>query len=126
MKPTHLISLLALGILLFARCEKAETPDLLTQRWVDSFEEASDGYTIFRPSHYKDFPLSRFRQTFELRDDRACSYLVLAPNDAHYVNEGVWEYNGETNTVKIRHGKTIIYNFQIIKLAHDLLKVKML
>lgn len=126
MKPTHLISLLALSMLLFARCEKAETPALLKQRWIDSFEEASDGYTVFRPSDYKDFPVSRFRLTFELHDNHACSYLVLAPNDAHYVNEGVWEYNGKTNTVKIRHGKTIIYTFKIITLEDDLLKVKML
>ena len=126
MKPIRLIFLMALSVLLFTRCEKAETPALLKQHWVDSFEEASGGYTIFRPSDYKDFPVSRFRLTFELHDDHACSYLVLAPNDAHYLNEGVWEYNAKTNTVKIWHGKTIIYNFKVITLEDDLLKVKML
>ncbi|GEM_PF-5465746 len=123
MRPTFLISV-TLTALLFPQCEKAQTytPDLLKQRWVDSFEEASDGYTVFRPSHYKDFPISRFRQAFELGDDHACPYLVLASNDGHHINYGVWEYDSKTNTLRIKDGKTIVYEFNIIKLENTILK----
>ena len=111
----------------YSELEKVFDLDLIKGSWLHSQEEdTEDGYLIYRPSDYKEFPPSRFRQYFEFKDNNVCSYLVLAPNDAHYVQEGVWEYNESTNIIKIMSEKDVIFELQIFELNKNILKLRML
>ena len=125
----YLIVLGILNVVLFTHCdqEKVSDLDLIKGSWIHSREEDDENsYLIYRPSDYKEFPPSRFRQYFEFKDNHVCSYLVLAPNDAHYIQEGVWEYNESTNIIKIMSETDIIFEFQILELKKSVLKLRML
>lgn len=117
-----------LTIVAFSQCERevmeAAAPDSLKRRWVHSFEEDEGKEAIFRPHDYHDFPVSRFRFVMELKDRLKCSFLVLAANDAHYLKEGTWEYNERTKTIKVKNGSDTIYEYLILELGDDILRVK--
>ena len=101
--------------------------DLLKRSWLHSQEEdGENSYSIYRPSGYKEFPPSRFRQYFEFKDNNVCSYLVLAPNDAHFIQEGVWEYDESTNIIRIINETDVIFEFQILELNENILKLSMI
>ncbi len=106
-------------------CEKEKDKSklyLLKRTWVHSYEE---GYDIYRPSDYKKFPPSWFRQTFGLRDGYKCSYLVSAPNDGHYMEEGTWRFDEKKNILTIlNRGLEVVTCFEILELKEDILKVK--
>ena len=65
-----------------------------TTSWTNSFEEETINHEIeiFRPSNYKEFPKSRYREGLIFAQDSNCSYLVLAPNDGHYFQNGKWSF----------------------------------
>jgi len=125
----YLIILGILNVFLFTNCEKEKISDLdlIERSWIHSHEEdGENGYSIYRPSDYKEFPPSWFRQYFDFKDNNVCSYLVLAPNDAHYIQEGVWKYDESNNIIKIMSGTDVIFEFQILELNKNILKLKML
>jgi len=107
--------------------EKVYDLNLIKRSWLHSQEEDNEnGDWTFRPSDYKEFPPSRFRQYFEFKDNNVCSYLVLAPNDAHYIQEGVWKYDASTNIITIMSESEVVFEFQIIVLNKNILKLKMM
>jgi len=115
--------------IMFTSCEKDKNTNhisLLKKSWTHSYEEnTSEIYDVYRPSDYKDFPASWFRQVFYFKDNNVCDYLVLAPNDAHYMEKGNWEYDEKTNNIKVMNMKyDILYELEIIELRDDLLKIK--
>jgi len=95
--------------------------------WTDSNEENSQGskVSIFRPCDYMVFPPSRFRFTMNLKSDSKCSWLVLAPNDGHYMQEGTWTYNEKTDELKLYNleGKEI-RKFIIEEVGENILKLR--
>ena len=97
-----------------------------TKEWTSSYEEqtVNDLTQIFRPRDYKEFPLSRYREQLKFTQDSNCSYLVLAPNDAHYFQNGKWSFvNREKNIIEILDSSGAAYKkFQVIELKQDLLK----
>ncbi len=115
--------------LVIASCKKNNDDtiliSLLEKSWTQSYEEnTSESYNVYRPSDYKDFPPSRFRQVFNLKENNICDYLVLALNDGHYMENGNWEYDEKTNIIKIMNKDLIVlYEFEIIELKNDLLKL---
>ena len=125
----YLIILGILNVFLFTHCkqEKVSDFDLIKGSWKHSYEEEDEnGYSIYRPSDYKEFPLRRFRQYFDFKDNNMCFYLVLSPNDAHYIQEGIWKYDESTNIIKIISRKDVVFEFQILELDENILKLKML
>jgi len=101
--------------------------DLTEGSWIHSWEEDDENScSIYRPSDYKEFPPSRFRQYFEFKENNVCSYLVLSPDDAHYIQDGVWEYDESTNIITIMSETDVIFEFQIIELDKNMLKLRML
>ena len=125
----YLIILGILNVVLFTHCEQESLSDLdmIERSWIHSQEEEDEnGYSIYRPSDYKEFPPSRFRQYFDFKDNNVCSYLVLSPNDGHYIQEGVWEYDESTNIIKIMNETDIIFEFRIFELNKNILKLRML
>jgi hypothetical protein len=122
------VIILSIAIILTC-CEKEQNTfqiSMLKKSWTHSYEEdTSENYDIYRPSDYKIFPAGWFRQIFYFKDNNACDYLVLAPNDAHYMEEGIWELNEKTNTIKIMNMEyDILFRFKIIELSDNLLKLK--
>ncbi|WPR74067.1 hypothetical protein [Algoriphagus sp. NG3] len=99
---------------------------ILKMKWIESFEEkTSEEIEIYRPGDYDDFPASRYRQVFIFDDNGEIEYSVLATNDAHYMAKGSWEYNEKTKILKIYNSDSEkIYEFEIIELTNQVLKLK--
>ncbi len=99
---------------------------LLNKSWTYSYEEnVEDQFEVFRPTNYKKFPPSRFRQVFNFKDNNLCEYLVLLPNDSQYMNNGNWEFDEKTNIIKIyNENSEILCIYEVIELRDNLLKVK--
>ena len=73
----------------------------LEKEWVHSYEEETDSVQIYRPADYKDFPKSRFRQSYIFNKNGECAFLVLAANDAHHYDNGIWNYTKENQILTI-------------------------
>jgi hypothetical protein len=125
----YLIIIVVLNMVLFTCCTQEKVSDLhlIKKSWTHSGEEENEnGYSIYRPSDYKEFPPSRFRQTFDFKDNRVCIYLVLAPNDAHYNQEGVWEYDESIGIITVMNGTDVVFEFKVLELNKNILKLKRL
>ena len=123
----YLIVLVILNVVLLTRCEQEKdyNLDLIKRSWTHSFEEDSaDDYLTYRPSNYKEFPPSRFRQCLDFKDNYVCSFLVVSPNDAHYTKEGVWEYDEPASTIKIMDENSVLVKFKILELNKNVLRLK--
>ena len=99
---------------------------LLEKTWSHATEEErSKDVEIYRPSDFKEFPASRYRQVFDFEADGVCQYLVLSPTDAHAMETGTWKYDGTTNRLSIFNGNMVkIYDYEIEELSQDILKLK--
>ena len=125
-----LITFLVASVALITSCEKKQKgfqASLLEKSWTQSFEEkTSDDIEIYRPSDYKEFPIARYRQVFSFHDNNVCEYLMLAENDAHYMEKGKWEFDDKPNIIKVLNSDSeIIYEFEIVGLTDELLKLKL-
>lgn len=130
MKKLILIPMVLASIIMTIRCDKSKKNELqsvlLENSWTQSFEEkAADNIDIFRPTDYKEFPIARYRQIFKFHANNVCDYLVLAENDAHYMDKGKWDYDEITNQIKVFNSESdIIYKFEVVELSADLLQLK--
>ena len=132
----YLIILAILNVVLFTQCKQESEIepkqmelydlDAIKGRWRHSYEENENAYSVYRPSNYKKFPPSRFRQYFDFKDNNLCFFWVLASDDGHYEEEGVWTYDESTNTITIMMETVPIYKFIILELKEDILKLKMM
>ncbi len=95
--------------------------------WTESREENIQGSNVFiyRPCDFKVFPPSRYRFKMILRGGSICSWLVLASDDGHYMQDGTWTFKEETNELKLYYmgGKEVI-RFIIEEVEDKILKVK--
>lgn len=97
---------------------------LLYKEWKHSYEEVTDSVQIYRPSDFKEFQASWFRQVYEFKSDNICNYLVLSPTDAHYFEEGIWSYSSTDQLLKIFDiNGNIITEYKIVELNENLLKL---
>ena len=104
---------------------KNNYPSALQKEWKHSYEESASGIEIYRPSDYKPFPPSMFRQVYNFKADGRCEYLVLHPADAHYMAKGTWNYNPETHYVQIRNekGEQVVL-LEVLDVEKNILKVQ--
>jgi hypothetical protein len=65
-------------------------PNLLRRRWVHSHEEDTEKEMVFRPDTF-DFPPSRGRVAFELRQDGTFTDRGIGPTDRPDEAGGTWE-----------------------------------
>ena len=119
--------LLAVGIGITS-CKNNETSNqklLLEKSWTHSSEESNSGeFEIYRPSDYKEFPVSRYRQVFNFKDNDQCEYLALEANHAHDMKDGKWELDEKKNSIIIYNDNSeVLYQYKIIELKDDLLKL---
>lgn len=133
MRTIKYLSLLILIVLI--SCKDKSNPvssevnyDYFYNSWKHSYEEdiINDPTKVFRPSDYKVFPATWYRETFIFRKDNTCSYLVLGPSDIHYFQDGKWNLvDKEKNIITLLDSTNTIYKkFQINELKRDILKIK--
>lgn len=89
--------------------------------------ERGDDFQVYYLCDDERLGFSWFRPTYKFYSNNKCEFLVLHPADAHYMEEGVYEFNLETSrlTVKNMEGD-LIANFKVIDIKSDQLKVEML
>jgi hypothetical protein len=136
-KMKKIIKYLLLLSIVLVSCKESSNPvdlevdyNYFYNSWKHSFEEqtTNDNIKIFRPSDYKDFQASWYRETLVFHPDNRCNYLFLAPNDAHYFLNGKWYSDDqEKNIVTIYDSTNTRYKkFHIIELKRDVLRFSVL
>lgn len=110
-------------------CEKnndAIIIPLLKQSWTESHEEnPSQNIRIYRPSDYKEFPVTRYRQLFIFQDNNKCDYLKLAANDAHFMILGTWAYEEENKILTIFNKESeVAHKYEMMELRKNVLKLR--
>lgn len=97
-------------------------PNELINAWVESYEE---GNGIYRPSDYTNFPISRFRQAYKFMEMNKCEYLVLSPLDAHYIENGLWEYDDQYQILRIyKLNEELLRELKVISISTELLQIE--
>ncbi len=97
-------------------------PEELINIWVESHEE---GLGTYRPSNFKQFPASWFRQTYNFMEENNCEYLILSPVDAHYMEEGKWEYDKDSETIRIyKINNDLVRELKVTSLTSNLLRIE--
>jgi len=95
--------------------------------WTHSREEdkANSEIMVYRPCDYKEFPASRYRHKFELKENGECSLLSLASNDAHSMAKGTWTYESKNQIIEIfdEQGESI-NKFSLIEFNEKTMKLK--
>ncbi|MDT0689853.1 lipocalin family protein [Salegentibacter sp. F188] len=129
MKKLLFLSLFLSLVIIMLSCEKDDEVnerDLIGVQWIESYEEnPSEEIEIYRSERFNAFPTSRYRQMFYFESNNVCEYSVLAPNDAHYTARGTWEYDEDTDILKIYNsGAEEIYEFEVVEVTNDVLTLK--
>ena len=118
-------------LLLAASCKEKSNPtepgrdySYLIQSWTNSFEEQVDSIQVYRPSHYKQYAVARFRGKYEFLKDGICNYVVLSPTDAHYMEVGRWSIlSRDENMVGVFDTAGALYRkMRILELQQEFLR----
>lgn len=107
-------------------CESENVNDRgkLMKSWTRSYEEETAGMMMFRPSDFKEFAPSRYRQVIQFENNNKCVYSVLAPNDAHFMAAGTWYFNETEKNIEIRNAENeILYDYKVVILEKNKLVV---
>ena len=107
--------------------ENKSAPDpLMLNCWTNAFEEeGQNNIRIFRPCATHTFPAARYRNTFTLKENGVVEYSVLAPNDAHTIEEGKWSYDPQTKKLRISNNENVpVYDYEVLEINEDLLRLK--
>lgn len=129
MKKLLFISLFLSLVITMLSCEKDykfNEADLIGVQWIESHEEKpSEEIEIYRSQRFHTFPPFRYRQTFYFESNNMCEYSILAPNDAHYTARGTWEYNEDTDILRIYNSRSEkIYEFEVVEVTSGVLTLK--
>ena len=123
-------------VLLITTLSCVEEPDNsfdfgdLVGNWTHSYEEEtnqSDQIFLYRPSNYKEFPITRYRRIYRIyHKNNSCEVYQLAANDAHFFESCTWsteEINNEV-FVTINFESSGKEEFKIIEISDDLLEIE--
>ncbi len=101
-----LLLVVSLSLNSFGQDKKISKLDLVGC-WTDSREETilGSGKNIYRPCDFKTFPPSMYRFKMVLNANSKCSWLYLAPNDAHHMVNGTWTFDKKKNLIEISNPK---------------------
>ncbi len=118
----NFIPVLYLFILSLFACSEVENASI-QKCWVLS--ERGNGFQLYYPCGDERIQTSRFSPAYNFYDSNKCEYLVLSPNDAHYMDEGVYEYNPELSTITVKSTDGgLIAKFKIISLSSTEMRVR--
>lgn len=109
-------------LLLLVSCNKEQN---LTLQKCWTLAEDRDTTQVFYRCGDERLGFSRFRPTYKLLPNNKCEYLVLHPADAHFLEDGVYEYDPEISELKIWGFEgELIANFKVISISEKEMKVK--
>ena len=118
-----LLTILLLSLTTGTRAQEKHDLETLLGCWTDSREENTTEFQVFHPCDHMTFPASWFRFSMVLKENGACEWLYLAPNDAHHMRPGTWKFFEGSNTLKIYNEEgQEIGNYQIVEIGKDQLK----
>lgn len=135
-KSISIVILLVFVSFLNIECrDDLSSENLLIGSWTHSPEEQTEsGILIYRPTHFKQYPPSWYRNTFFLNGDNTCDYLALAANDGHFFEKGTWDYNEDSKILTISYIRTdptphipkenVVLKFEVMSLEKNMLKLK--
>ncbi len=128
MKKILLILLAVLGINAVGISKIKKLPaEFYSVKWISSNEEndATHDYMIFRREGSKEFPMARFRSSYQFEADGTCKWLKLEPNDLQNIVNGKFIFSKRKQTLKIYDDKgTLVQTFKLIGVEKDVLKLK--
>jgi hypothetical protein len=99
----------------------SKVPPHLAQEWVHSHEEDSGGTRVYRPPSFA-FPLSRGRESFQLKAGGSLIESGPGPDDRRQTASGKWSVAGTRLTLKKAGSPDRVY--QIVSVASDKLVLK--
>lgn len=103
-----------------------ELPDEIFWKWVHSFEEDTNGITVYRPFEY-DFPQARGRGGIEFRPDGMFIAWEIGPADANRGINGHWEMEGSGRVrVSFKESNRPSTVLEILECDSQILKVRRL
>jgi hypothetical protein len=105
--------------------EKKDLPKQVYKHWIHSHEEDQGDVKVFRPQGY-EFPPSRGRAGFEIRQDGVFIDHPIAPADGNESIPGKWENLG-SHRLKVmfpKHPDRSAFVLEIISCDGQTLKLK--
>jgi hypothetical protein len=123
-KPIFVILFFLLLSAQTCRRSQIDLAQAVFKHWVHSFEEDTQGIQVYRPVSY-NFPLSRGREGFEVKEDGTFVLYNIGLADGTDTIPGTWKQTGES-TLKIIFSNPDIapYTIQIIQASDTLLTLK--
>lgn len=98
----------------------------LTQHWIRSLEEESQGSEVQIYRHIDDqkgFKPTRFRMQRVFKENGEYEWLYLAPNDAHYLKSGSWHLDAKKPVLRLKEDNTT-QHYRIIALTEKVLHLE--
>jgi hypothetical protein len=96
--------------------------EALYQNWKHSHEEDTPTQTVFRPTTY-NFPRSRGRFSFELKQDGTASFQAIGATDRSQLSVGGWKLEGDRLLLSSNPAENPDRVLEIISLSPDRLVV---
>jgi hypothetical protein len=97
--------------------------EALYQHWKHSQEEDTPTETVFRTATY-NFPRSRGRFSFELKQDGTVVFHGAGPSDRPQVATGVWKREGNRLALYTNRAEEPDQVLEIVSLSPDRLVVR--
>ena len=91
-------------------------------KWIHSYEEDTDGVKVYRLASY-DFPPSRGRTGFLLKEDKSFINYEIAPTDGIAERKGNCNIEGSKMTLSFEDS-TRNYVIEVISIENNVLKIK--
>ncbi|HET8859479.1 MAG TPA: hypothetical protein VFM92_06085 [Marivirga sp.] len=118
----HFILFLFLFSILTSACNEVGN-DSLKKCWV--FSEISNGFHIYYPCGDERIQVSRFNPSYNFLDNNKCEYLVLSPNDAHFLTDGFYNFDPETSILTVESSDNeLVAKLKIISLSSTEMRVR--
>jgi len=111
-----------LFVLLMVSCKKEGIEESsLFGCWIHSIEESNANNIVYRPCEFDDWNPTWYRNSFHIYNGSECDFLILASNDAHYMDRAIWEFNEQTQELKITFNSDVIFQKKVITMEEDLI-----
>lgn len=122
------VLIIFLSVLLFASCgsdndasPNTPYPNEIINNWI----EVDRVLGIYKPIGFEEFPVQRFAQTYEFKENNICNFLMLSPVDAHFIVKGKWEYVKDTRRIQIYNSLDELHiEFEMLELSEEILRIK--